>query len=131
MRQKAPKPEPDELKCLYEITKALHATLDLRQVLYKVLDLLSAHLGMNRGSITLLNPDTREIQLELAHSISPSERTKGRYKVGEGVTGRVIETGRPMAVPNIDAEPLFLDRTGVRRSRPRAMIEFSSARYTL
>ena len=120
------KHKPDEIICLYEITKAIHATMDLRQALYKALALMSEHLGMNRGSIALLNPDTSEIHIEVAHGISSSEKTRGRYKLGEGVTGRVIETGRPMAVPKIDDEPLFLDRTGARSRINKSTISFIS-----
>ena len=118
------RPTFDELACLYEITKAIHSTLELKNALYKVLDLLSQHLGMKRGSITLLNPETAEIKIEVAHGISDVEKTKGRYRLGEGVTGRVIETGRPMAVPHIDEEPLFLDRTGARSRIDRSKISF-------
>ncbi len=117
-------PKADQIACLYEITKAIHATLDLRKSLYKVLDLLSEHLGMNRSSITILNPDTLEIHIEIAHGISSMEKTKGRYKLGEGITGRVIESGRPMAVPHIDDEPLFLDRTGARSRIDKSKISF-------
>ena len=118
------KPGPDRITCLYEITKAIHATLDLRASLYNVLDLLSEHLGMDRGSITLLDPDTSEISIEMAHGISSTEKTRGRYKLGEGITGRVIESGRPMAVPHIDEEPLFLDRTGARSQVDKSKISF-------
>jgi len=124
MTSKTPIPKPDEISCLYEITKAIHATLDLRKALYKVLDLLSQHLGMKRGSITLLNRETSEIHIEVAHGISSAERTRGRYKLGEGVTGRVIESGRPMAVAKIDEEPLFLDRTEARRRINKSKISF-------
>lgn len=110
--------------CLYEITKAIHATLDLRQSLYTVLDLLAEHAGLERGSITLLEPDTGETHIEVAHGISPKEKTRGRYKLGEGVTGKVIETGRPMAIPNIEREPLFLDRTGARSNVDKSKISF-------
>ncbi len=115
---------PDEINCLYEITKAIHATMDLQRALYKVLELLSEYLGMKRGSITLLNPDTSEIHIEVAHGISEMERTKGRYKLGEGITGRVIKAGRPMVVPQIDDEPLFLDRTGARNGIDHSKISF-------
>ncbi|MBW2129465.1 MAG: sigma 54-interacting transcriptional regulator [Deltaproteobacteria bacterium] len=114
----------DQVSCLYEITKAIHATLDLRKSLNRVLDLLPEHLGMKRGFITLLDPNTSEIHIELAHGITSAEKMRGRYKLGEGVTGRVIESGRPMAVPNIDEEPLFLDRTGARRRIDRSKISF-------
>ncbi|MBN1276483.1 MAG: sigma 54-interacting transcriptional regulator [Deltaproteobacteria bacterium] len=124
MPAKANTSGPDRIACLYEITKAIHSTLDLRKSLYKVLDMLSELLGMKRGSITLLNPDASETQIELAHGISQKEKTRGRYKFGEGVTGRVIESGRPMAVPHIDAEPLFLDKTGARKQVDKSKISF-------
>ena len=117
-------PKPDEVKCLYEITRAMHGTLDLRKALYKVLDLLEEYLGMNRGSISLLNQEKSEIHIEVAHGISSSAKTKGRYKLGEGVTGRVIETGRPMAIPRLNEEPLFLDRTGSRSKVDKSKIAF-------
>jgi Nif-specific regulatory protein len=124
MTTKTPLPKPAEIECLYEITKAIHGTFDLRKALYKVLDLLSEYLGMNRGSISLLNPDTSEIHIEVAHGISSTAKTKGRYKLGEGVTGRVIETGRPMAIARLTDEPLFLDRTGARSSIDKSKISF-------
>jgi len=118
------KPKPDEIECLYEITKAIHASLDLRQSLYKVLDLLSERLGMNRGSITLLNKDTGQIHIEVAHGISPTEQNRGRYKLGEGITGRVIESGRAMAVPRLDGDPFFLDRTKARKKLDKSKVAF-------
>jgi Nif-specific regulatory protein len=116
--------KPDQITCLYEVTTAIHSTLDLRRALYKVLDLLSQYLGMDRGSITLLNPGTSEIHIEVAHGISQAAKSKGRYKLGEGITGRVIESGKPIAVPDIDSEPLFLARTGARARPDKAKISF-------
>lgn len=124
MVKKSPDPRPERITCLYRMSKALHSTLDLRRSLYKVLDLLAEHLGMDRSSITLLNPETSEIHIEVAHGISSREKTRGRYKLGEGITGRVIESGRPMAVPRIDDEPLFLDRTRARQKIDKSRISF-------
>jgi len=124
MRRGKEVPKPDEISCLYEITKAIHSTLDLRQSLYKVLDILAQNLGMNRGSITLLNPETSEIRIEVAHGLSARAKTKGRYRLGEGITGKVTETGRPMAVPKLDEEPLFLDKTGARQKIDKSKISF-------
>lgn len=124
MAAKPPVPKPDEIESLYEITNAIHGTLDLRKALYKVLDILAEHQGMNRGSVALLDTDTSEIYVEVAHGISTEEKTRGRYKLGEGITGRVIKSGRPMAVPSIDEEPLFLDRTGSRSRIDKSKISF-------
>jgi len=124
MPPRPPRPSPDEITCLYEITRAIYSTMDLRKALHKVLDLLATDLGMNRGSISLLNPGTSEIHIEVAHGISSTEKRRGRYKLGEGITGRVIESGRPMAVPKIDEEAFFLDKTGSRRRIDKSKISF-------
>jgi Nif-specific regulatory protein len=115
--------QPSAIEVLFEITHALHATLDLRKTLYDVLEIMSERLGMNRGSITLLTPETSEIHIVVAHG-TPSGTSRGRYKLGEGVTGRVVESGRPMAIPHLDEEPLFLDRTRARSRLDKSKISF-------
>jgi len=116
-------PDLDQIDALYEITRALHATLDLRKALYRVIEILSERLGMNRGSITLLTPETSEIHIVVAHGTT-SETSRGRYMLGEGITGRVVASGRPMAIPHLDKEPLFLDRTRARSQLDKSKISF-------
>ena len=101
----------DVLACLHEIALALTGT-DLKPSLYRVLDILADGMGISRGAITILNPASREIRIEVSHGLSPTAVKKGRYKAGEGVTGRVIETGQPAVIPRVSREPLFLNRTG-------------------
>ena len=47
-----------------------------------------------------------------------------RYLIGEGVTGRVVETGKPVVVPQVSREPMFLNRAGQRRYSPTWEITF-------
>ena len=49
---------------------------------------------------------------------------RGATASGEGVTGRVVETGLPAVVPRISDEPLFLDRTGSRKLLEKQDIAF-------
>jgi Nif-specific regulatory protein len=105
----------EEVTLLYEISEALNEHLDLKKSLYKVLDILSNSLDMVRGTITLLDPLKNEIHIEVAHGISQSAVKRVKYKLGEGVTGRVIETGRPVTIPKISEEPQFLNRTATRK----------------
>ena len=105
----------EETTYLYEIAKVLTETIDLRKSLYAVLEILSRSLGMRRGTITILNPLRDEIQIEVAHGLSRSAMQRGRYKPGEGITGRVIQQGKAFVVPKISEEPSFLNRTASRR----------------
>ena len=114
----------EEITLLYELSKALNEHLDLKNSLYKVLDILSTSLDMARGTITILNPLRNEIAIEVAHGLSRSAMARGKYKLGEGVTGRVIETGKAIAIPKISEEPLFLDRTASRKSKQAQELSF-------
>ena len=101
----------EDVTLLYEISKALNEHLDLKKALYSVLDILSNSTNSLRGTITLLDPLRDEISIEVAHGLSRSAMAKGKYKLGEGITGRVFQTGKAVAIPKISEEPLFLDRT--------------------
>ena len=107
----------EEVTLLYGITKALNEHLDLKKSLYKVMDILSSSMNMVRGTITILNPMRNEINIEVAHGLPRNAMQRVKYKLGEGITGRVIETGKAVAIPKISEEPLFLDRTGSRKKK--------------
>ena len=122
----APKvrPELNELSLLFEISQLLDRSMDLRDVLGPVLKAMAEHMGMMRGTISLLNRETEEITIEAAYGLSASQQDRGKYKPGEGVTGKVVQTGQPAVVPRISDEPLFLDRTGARKGLPKSSISF-------
>jgi Nif-specific regulatory protein len=128
MEETAKKPEVQrevkELTLLYEVSQALERSMDLREVVEPLLKALADHMGMNRATLTLLDRESGEIYIEAAHGLSESQRERGRYKFGEGVTGRVIATGAPAVVPRISEEPLFLNRTGARQKLRKRDISF-------
>ncbi len=105
----------EQVTLFYEISQSLNEHLDLKKSLYKVLDILSSSLEMDRGTVSILNPLRNEISIEVAHSLSPSTIERVKYKLGEGITGRVIQTGKPVTIPKISEEPDFLDRTAARK----------------
>ncbi len=118
------KREINELSLLWEISQVLGRSLNIREVAGSVLNELAMQMGMKRGTLTLLNRKTGEIYIEVAHGLSESQKKRGKYKVGEGVIGKVVETGHPVAVPHISDEPLFLNRTGSRKNLQKTDISF-------
>jgi len=114
----------EELSVLYEIARAVSFSSDLEKSLSDVLEILQRDLGMNRGTITVLNPATTELQIEVASGLSSREMRRGVYRVGEGITGRVVESGEPMVIPQVGKEPMFLDRTGSRKDINKDDISF-------
>ena len=114
----------EDVTLLYEISNALNEHLDLKKSLYKVLDILSNSLNMVRGTITILNPLRNEIHIEVAHGISRNIVENVKYKLGEGITGRVIQTGKDVAIAKISQEPLFLNRTASRKASNKQELSF-------
>ena len=84
--------EVRELSLLFEISQTLDGSMDLRDVVGLVLKAIAKHMGMVRGTLTLLNRETKEIFIEAAWGLSVSQKERGKYKLGEGVTGKVIAT---------------------------------------
>ena len=104
------------LSALLEVSQALGATLNIHEAVEKVLEILDRELGMRRGAIALLG-EKNDLAIEYAHGLSESERQRGKYRLDEGITGKVVTTGKPVVVPQVSKEPLFLNRT--RRRDPR------------
>ncbi len=116
--------ELKNLACLYEITKHLASATNLQDCLEKIVDTLAAEKEMDNGTITIVNPVTGELEIEVAHGITAEARRRGRYKLGEGITGKVVASGEPILVPQIGQEPQFLNRTRTRGDERKKRASF-------
>lgn len=105
-----------KVQLLYEISLLLDSSMNMREVVGPVLRVMADHMQLLRGMLTLKDFTTEEHTIEMAFGLSEKEIRRGKYKPGEGVTGKVLETGQPVLVPKISEEPLFLNRTGARKT---------------
>ena len=100
-----------ELVTIYEVGKILSSSLNLPKTFREVLNLLSVNLDTRRGMISLLQ-ESGELHLVGASGLSEEEFKRGRFQSGEGITGRILQSGFPVVLHDITEEPLFLNRTG-------------------
>jgi Nif-specific regulatory protein len=111
-----------ELLLMREVMRLVGRSPDPTRSLRKMLHLMSELLGLNRGRIVLIDPPpgdkgaVRTASIQLAYGLTEAEIHRARYAMGEGIVGRVLASGQPAIVQDIDAEPLFLFRA-VRRDR--------------
>ncbi|OPY12019.1 MAG: Nitrogen fixation protein VnfA [Syntrophus sp. PtaU1.Bin005] len=113
----------EELAALHAIARTLAQPGELRDQLELVLQAMNQRVGMQRGMISLLDRETGEVWLDVAHGVD-IQGMEVSYAPGEGITGKVAQTGRPMAVANLGQEAHFLDRTGARRFINRSDLSF-------
>lgn len=103
---------------LYELARLVNENcLDVAATLDGALTLMARHMRMMRGAITLISPRNGEIRIQASYGLNDEEKRRGHYLRGEGITGRVIQTGQPMLISNVSQEPLFLNRTRARDMR--------------
>src|ERR1051325_9123650 len=126
----AAKPGPDatiasrdarRLSTLLEVSQALSGTLNLKSSMQRVLQILIRHHGVVRGMVTLL----REGELHVEAIEGFDDRARGvSFKVGEGITGQVAQSGKPIVVPRVSKEPEFLNRMPRRADVARHELSF-------
>ena len=126
----AAKPGPDattgardarRLSTLLEASQALSGTLNLKSALQRVLGTLLRHHSVVRGMITLLRDG--ELHVEAVEGFEDRARTI-RIKLGEGITGKVVESGKPIVVPRVSREPAFLNLAPRRPEHPKQELSF-------
>ena len=111
-----------ELEILYRISQAITHQHDVSALLDDVLDIMETQMGFSRGTVTLRRPDSDVFVIEASRGISPDGRKGVQYKLGEGVTGVVAQTGRPALVPDVSRDERFLDLTQSRRESKVAFL---------
>src|SRR6266404_3754756 len=107
--------ETRKLATFLETGQMLAGTYGLKAAISRVLETLGRHHGAVRGVVMLFDSDTSELRIIASHGLEESAVRRIKYRIGEGITGRVVETGKPVVVPQVSREPMFLDRLGVRK----------------
>jgi Nif-specific regulatory protein len=96
------------LAALYDINQALTATPNLRAALRRMLEILEREQDVIRGTVILTGDDNGELRVEAAHG-------SGQRRLpcpAEPITRRVLDSGRPVIVPQISREPMFSSEAG-------------------
>jgi Nif-specific regulatory protein len=101
------------LRTLLEASEILSSPLDLRPALERVLARLAQDAGAGRAAVAVLDEAASEIRLDVSIGFGP-EAQRARCKPGQGVIGRVVESGRAAFAAPLARESL-LGAAGVER----------------
>lgn len=112
-----------ELLTVYQVSKILGSSLDIFKTFREALNVMVSMMGWRR-SIVSLQTEEGTLQGMCAVGLSREESARLVFGVGEGIVGRVFASGLPMVVPDINAEPLFLNRSGAADQSPNDSIAY-------
>lgn len=108
-----------KLSLLFDVTRALSAVSDLTHLLRLILDRAIAGVDAAKGSLMLLDELTDELVIRVVRGL-PDRRLErrineglhdcSRFKRGEGVAGRVLESGHAVRLSDVHAPGGFAQR---------------------
>lgn len=96
---------------LYQMSRVIAESADLSHTLMILQQIMERDMSIICGMISLYHQKTGGILLHESFGLTEDEAAKGVYALGEGITGKVVETGKAVMLPKISEEPGFLHRT--------------------
>jgi sigma-B regulation protein RsbU (phosphoserine phosphatase) len=97
-----------EARSLYEVGIALSTSLDIDDLLDKILENLGRVIRFDSAVIYLVDPLSGTIKQILGCGMPDASEEKLHLKVGQGITGRVAETGNGIIVSDVSNNPDYI-----------------------
>ncbi|HTV64260.1 MAG TPA: GAF domain-containing SpoIIE family protein phosphatase [Bryocella sp.] len=101
---------------LLEVADAVNTTLDLNTLLQRVAEMLKRFIDYEIFAILLLNEKTQELHIRFQVGHTPEVAERIRIRVGQGVTGRAVQTREPVLVNDVSADENFINSAPSARS---------------
>ena len=83
-----------DLDALIQVSKMVNAHLDLDAVLESIMNVTTDILHIEASSLILIDNESNELVFHTACGEKASEVKSIRMKFGEGIVGKVIQTGK-------------------------------------
>lgn len=107
-----------DLSLLFEISQTLETSLELREIIQPALKKMAGTMGLQRGTVTIVNRETSEITVDEDCGL-PEEKGGLCSHVVQPLLAKVIQSGEPFAVRDVSTSEHFRGR--VVPKRPGAM----------
>lgn len=105
-----------DMSALVDMAKQVTGNLKLKSVLQTTVQILQGLLGARASTITMLSEDKQELVVAAAAGINPEFIGKARMKLGEGISGEVVQNRELVYIRDAYDEPDFLFFSDVVRS---------------
>jgi len=89
------------LPILFQISQIITENEDLATSLAIILKVMRERLKIQRGMVTLYDRQSETIFIHDSFGLDEEQKARGVYSLGDGVTGKVVETGKALIVPQL------------------------------
>jgi signal transduction histidine kinase len=105
--------EQSRLEVLYRVSRVLGASLDLNEVLTRVMDAVIELTQAERGFLMLIDPDTGKLDLRAARNLERETIESQDMEVSRTVIRNVIESGQGVVTTDAQNDPRFAAQESV------------------
>jgi diguanylate cyclase (GGDEF)-like protein len=106
-----------DLQSIYEIATAVAGTLDMEEIFRIIPERIRETMGLKDFCLLRYDPEIRMLTCRASAGMTPEVAADIRIAPGDGISGRVFETGEPVYIPDVRSSSEFLyggRRTDVR-----------------
>lgn len=97
----------ERLNLLQQVSHVIHSTLEPQEALHLILREAIRLMRATSGSVVLINPTTGFLEIEAAQGLPPAA-AQLKLRVGEGITGWVAQTGKPVRCGDVQADTRYI-----------------------
>jgi len=107
-----------ELSVLYTVTSTVNQSLDLDRVLQEVIEKITETFRFDTTRIYLLDPRTDELHIRASYPDNREDMNRVRlFRRGEGIVGKVAETGEPMIFEDLRSDPRYRESSSTKNTQ--------------
>ena len=111
-----------QLLALSHITSVVSGQLDLDTILRNALDSVLELINADIGGILLWDEETKALRYRVYRGLSPNYAEGVKLSPGEGIAGRVAQTGEPILLEDISKDPRTARPISIRAEGIRGFI---------
>jgi Nif-specific regulatory protein len=105
-----------DMEFLVQISSMISHSENIYKDLEVLLEDLCHFLDAPYSMITIVDYNNDKIMIGAAYGLTEVEKSRGTYRIGEGIVGKVVETGKPIIIPDIASSKEFLNKIGISAS---------------
>jgi GAF domain-containing protein len=116
----------DQLATLQQIGLDLISSLDLQQIMQRMLERAAIAVNASQGSVSMWDEEQGELQVTVTHGYAPEEAARLRQANGtlsSGIVGRAIRTGQSFYLSDVRLDPDYIAVTPATRSEMAVLLK--------
>ena len=106
---------PEQLQRLYEVSRAIHATLESEEALQLIVREAVSLVEATSGSLALVNPTTGLLEIVASEGL-PENASALSLRINEGITGWVAHHGEPLRLGDVSQDERYISARAEVRS---------------